>query len=197
MTQDSTKNSLQTSSSSQEPVELDGELRRYVETAIKPNLEGLPEQTVELVIREVTTMVAMSGPLPPPTQTREYEAISPGFTDRSLKLAERAQEAAIEAEIDERDKNQFYRILGLSYAAFLVALLIIGGVVIAVLVNPYVGAGTAVAGVVASAVAMLVQGRPLSDGDNGSKQADRQSPSDNPPKNQPQLPARRGKVRRK
>jgi uncharacterized membrane protein len=146
----------------------DRDLRRLIETAIKPNLEGLPEQKVDLVIEEVTTMIEMSGPYPPPAIAREYEALCPGFMDRTLTLTERAQAASIAAEQDERNKNQMYRVVGLVLAALILTILIAGGIFIALKANVYVGAFTSLAGVVASAVTLFINGRPLSDGQVGS-----------------------------
>lgn len=139
-------------------------LRRLVETAIGPNLQGLPPQNIEWVIEEVTTMVSMSGPLPPPSIAREYEQICPGYVDRSLAMAEKEQDAAIEAQRDERNKNQFYRLFGMVCAAFVLASLVFGGIAIAVTTNVYVGSFLSLSTVVASAVTLFVHGRPLADG---------------------------------
>jgi hypothetical protein len=67
------------------------DLPRAVESTLAPNLQKLPAKERRHVIEEVTTMVAMSGPLPPPDIARQYEEMCPGFVDRSLKMAEKAQ----------------------------------------------------------------------------------------------------------
>jgi len=125
--------------------------------------DALPLEIKAQVIREVTTTVSMTGPLPPPDIAREYEEICPGFVDRSLQMAEKAQEAAIEAAQDERRKNQFYRLFGMVCAATLSLSLIVAGCVIAIYVNVYVGAFTALASFIGSVVVAFINGRPLRD----------------------------------
>jgi len=144
--------------------ELSGELQRAVETTLAPNLQKLPPRERQTVIEEVTTMVAMSGPLPPPDIARQYEEICPGFVDRSLKMAEMAQQAEIDADFDERQKNQNYRFFGMTCAVVITLSLIGAGVYIAVTVNVYAGIVTALTTFVASAIVTFIKGRPLSDG---------------------------------
>ena len=51
-------------------------------------LESLPEKQRELIVEAA----AFSGPLPPPSMYRNYEAILPGSAERILRWAELAQE---------------------------------------------------------------------------------------------------------
>lgn len=141
----------------------DDGLRRLVESALGPNLKALAKHDMELVIEEVTTMVSMSGPLPPPGIAREYEKICPGYVDRYLTMAEKEQDAAIAAQQDERNKNQFYRLFGMICAVFILASLVLGGIAVAVTTNVYVGSFLSLSTVVASAITLFVHGRPLSD----------------------------------
>ncbi len=121
------------------------------------------EFPLETKAQLVTTMVSMTGPLPPPAIAREYEEICPGFVDRSLRMAEKAQDAAIEAAQDERRKNQLYRLIGMICAAILSFSLIMAGAYIAVYENVYVGAFTALASFIGSVVVAFINGRPLRD----------------------------------
>lgn len=138
-------------------------IRNQLESRLGSDLEALPLERKAQLVREVTTMVAMSGPLPPPAIAREYEEICPGFVDRSLRMAEKAQDASIEAGQDERDKNQFYRLFGMACAAILSGLLVIGGLLIAYFVNPWAGVVTALVSFIGSVVVAFIDGRPLRD----------------------------------
>jgi uncharacterized membrane protein len=106
----------------------DQDLERIVETTLAPNLQKLPPQERQHVIQEVTMMVGMAGPVPPPAIARQFEEMCPGFVDRSLKMAETAQRAEIDASADERQKNQNYRIFGMTCAGLITLTLIISGV---------------------------------------------------------------------
>jgi len=138
-------------------------IRNQLERSLGQDLEALPLERKAQLVREVTTMVSMSGPLPPPAIAREYEEICPGFVDRSLRMAEKAQDASIEAVRDERDQNQFYRLFGMACAAILSGLLVIGGLLIAYFVNPWAGVVTALVSFIGSVVVAFIDGRPLRD----------------------------------
>ena len=138
-------------------------IRNQLERSLGQDLEALPLERKAQLVREVTTMVSMSGPLPPPAIAREYEEICPGFVDRSFRMAEKAQDASIEAVRDERDKNQFYRLFGMACAAILSGLLVIGGLLIAYFVNPWAGVVTALVSFIGSVVVAFIDGRPLRD----------------------------------
>lgn len=142
----------------------DRDLQRAVETTLALKLDKLPPQERREFIKEITMMVGMAGPLPPPAIARQFEEMCPGFVDRSLKMAEVAQRAAIDASADERQKNQNYRTFGMTCAGLITLTLIISGVYIAISVNVYAGVGTALITFVASAVAAFIKGRPLADG---------------------------------
>lgn len=196
--QENPKNALETVNSP-EISAVDNGLRRLVETTIGPNLKGLPKQNMDLVIEEVTMMVSMSGPLPPPAIAREFEQLCPGYVDRSLALAEKAQAASIEAQRDERDKNQFYRVFGMACAVLILAILVGGGIAIAIKANVYVGSFTALSGVVASAVALFINGRPLADGDQTGQTASSRQNAESKPRTSPKskvIPNARAKGRK-
>ena len=146
-----------------------GELQRGVEHTLAPSLQKLPPQDRQHVIQEVTMMVGMSGPLPPPAIARQYEELCPGFIDRSLKIAETAQQAEIDAASDERQKNQNYRMFGMGCAVLITLTLIAAGVYIAVNLNVYAGIATSLITFVAGAIATFINGRPLADGATDSK----------------------------
>jgi uncharacterized membrane protein len=185
MTSDGAENALAKSDLPGEPL-ADVDLQRAVETKLAPNLQRLPPQDRQHVIEEVTMMmVSMAGPLPPPVIARQYEEMCPGFVDRSLKMAETAQRAEIDASADERQKNQNYRIFGMACAGVITLTLIASGVYIAINVNVYAGVLTALITFVASAVAAFIKGRPLAD---GVKEAPLQ-----PKKHQPAPAKRRAK----
>ena len=57
-------------------------------------LEHLPEKQLELIVEAAV----FSGPLPPPSMYRIYEAILPGSAERLLKWAEQAQERQLGLE---------------------------------------------------------------------------------------------------
>jgi uncharacterized membrane protein len=143
------------------PGPIDEALQRVVETTLATNLEKLPPQDRQTVITMVAGM--MTGPLPPPAVAAQYEKLCPGFVDRSLKMAEIAQQAEIDAKADERQKNQNYRVFGMTWAGLVTLTLVLVGGYIAVNVNVYVGVVTALISFVASAVAAFINGRPLAD----------------------------------
>jgi uncharacterized membrane protein len=159
-------------------------LQRAVETTLAPNLQKLLPQERQHVIQEVTMMVG-AGPFLPPAIAHQFEEMCPGFVDRSLKMAEKAQQAEIDASADERQKNQNYRIFGMACAGLITLTLIISGVYIAISVNVVAGVVTALTTFVASVVAAFIKGRPL--GDDG-KEAQPQ-----PKKQQPPLQKKRAK----
>jgi uncharacterized membrane protein len=159
----------------------DPDLRRAVEAA----LEKLPPHERNHVIQEVTMMVG-AGPFLPPAIARQFEEMCPGFVNRTLQMAETAQQAEINASADERQKNQNYRIFGMACAGLITLTLIISGVYIAINVNVYAGVGTALTTFVASAVAAFIKGRPLAD---GVKEVTQPQPT----KQQPPSPKKRAK----
>ena len=138
-------------------------IRNQLESRLGSDLEALPLERKAQLVREVTTMVAMSGPLPPPAIAREYEEICPGFVDRSLRMAEKAQDAAIDDVRDTRRKNQFYRLFGMVCAAVLSLSLICAGVLIAIYANILAGTITALVSFIGSVAVAFIKGRPLND----------------------------------
>ena len=138
-------------------------IRENIDAASELELGGVPLERKSGIIREVTTMVSMSGPLPPPAIARQYEELCPGFVDRSLRMAEKAQDASIADAQDRRDKNQFYRLFGMVCAGILSLSLIIAGSFI--VVNGHIVAGTitVLVSFIASVVVAFIKGRPLSD----------------------------------
>lgn len=166
--------------------EMNSELERVVEDTLAPNLQKLPPRDRQHVIQEVTMMVSMSGPLPPPAIARQFEEMCPGFVDRSLAIAERAQQAEIEAAADERKKNQTYRILGMLCAALVTLSLITAGVYIATYVNLVAGVITSLISFIGSAVAAFINGRPLADGSHN-----KEPPAQKPPTRAPSKRRRR------
>jgi uncharacterized membrane protein len=170
----------------------DEDLKRAVEATLGANLEKLPPQDRQTFIQGVTTLVTMAGPLPPPAIARQFEEMCPGFVDRSLKMAETAQRAEIDARADERQKNQNYRVFGMACAGLITLTLIISGVYIAVNVNVYAGVGTALITFVASAVAAFINGRPLADETKEAQPSTAQPPTAKG-KQQPLPPRKRTK----
>jgi uncharacterized membrane protein len=79
-------------------------------------------QRPEVVERIVEAAWAYSGPLPPPSMLRGYDAVIPGAAERILSLAER--EATHRHWLDRTYVN--YRFLGLALAA-VIAFGVIGG----------------------------------------------------------------------
>ena len=59
-------------------------------------LGSLPEKQRELIVEAA----AFSGPLPPPSMYRDYEAILPGSAERILNWAEQAQEHQFRREMN-------------------------------------------------------------------------------------------------
>lgn len=60
--------------------------------AIDPVLQQLPSEQREAIIAVVERQLSHSGPLPPPAQLREYDAVLPGLAERIVRLTEREQE---------------------------------------------------------------------------------------------------------
>ena len=138
-------------------------IRETIGRASELEVDGVSLERKAGFVREVTTMVSMSGPLPPPAIARQYEELCPGFVDRSLRMAEKAQDAAIDDVRDTRRKNQFYRLFGMVCAAVLSLSLICAGVLIAIYANILAGTITALVSFIGSVVVAFIKGRPLND----------------------------------
>ena len=109
----------------------------------KPKVEGLageiisalPKDTSPEIIERITELTAFSGPLPPASMLREYEATLPGMADRVVAMAEKEQ------EIRKRDNkhilyNGTFKISG----SILVSLsLVVAGVFCGVIGQPWLG----------------------------------------------------------
>lgn len=67
-----------------------------------------------------------SGPIPAPAACAQYEQVLPGFTDRALAMAEKAQQSDIAARNKGINFTLIWRMSGL-VMAFLLAVLIVGG----------------------------------------------------------------------
>ena len=86
-----------------------------------------PEGVQEIVRREVGQLVvrqhvSISGPLPVAVEAERYEKLLPGFTDRFVKIAEKAQDD----DIASRKREDVFSLIW-SLATLFVAFLITGG----------------------------------------------------------------------
>lgn len=91
------------------------------------------EQQTKAVSREANHQVkSFQGPIPPPDFLAEYEAITPGFADRILKMTEdqsrhrySTETKSVDADIAIRNRMMNERRTG-QYMAFLIAVLFAG-----------------------------------------------------------------------
>ena len=118
-------------------------------------LEPRTRNRVQRLVVQVAHEVAeFSGPLPPPSYLREYEAITPGAGDRIISMTEREQQHRHAWERSALSNTT----VGLCFG-FLIALALVGGGIYSVTVGqPYVAGGF----LTASAIGMvpaLIKGR--------------------------------------
>lgn len=146
--------------------------------AIKGDLEALPEEKREKVVRVITTISAraslFAGPLPPPEIAEQFEKLCPGFVDRSLRLVEKRQDAQIVASADERSKNDTYRKQGLWIAGVLAGLFVVCGTMIVIMVPEakYFGLAAMFGGPIIGILGLFVRGRPLKDQNEQKRPSD-------------------------
>jgi uncharacterized membrane protein len=127
---------------------------------VKKEVSRSPE-----VIKSVLETFSFSGPLPPPEVLEKYGDINKSFPERIIKMAEKEQKNRhlnnkkelellryrLETERKDILRGQMFGfIIGLS--------VVIGGVLCAIFVNPWIGGAIATTGV-ASLVSVFIIGR--------------------------------------
>ncbi len=87
-------------------------------------------QTVPIAVRQIAIerTEIFSGPIPSPSACKQYEEILPGFTDRAVSIAEKAQNADIESRTRGDRYLLFWRSLSVMLAAG-IAIIVIGGAI--------------------------------------------------------------------
>ena len=102
-----------------------GNLIRLTEAELSGLIEQKAEKLLPHLVKQSVTHFRVEhreweGPLPPPDMAETYERLQPGFTDRSLAIAEKAQDAEIKM-IARRDWHS----TGYSFATLFCTTLVI------------------------------------------------------------------------
>lgn len=114
--------------------------RRTNPTTTRSNSTYLKREEITDIVREEVSRTVLpavrklsierteifSGPIPPPNACREYEGVLPGFTERAVAMAERAQESDIQARSRGDRFLLIWRLTSI-LLAFLIAVIVIGG----------------------------------------------------------------------
>jgi uncharacterized membrane protein len=168
------------------PKELQEKLTQRLQPLLRTEKVGELLMNVRQAVVETTTTVH-HGPIPPPDQFREYNAILPGSADRILAMAEKEQNHRHAWERSHLNWDGFINVLSLSLGGLLSLALAGGAVYCASIHEPWV-AGTLTGFSAFGAVASFLQGKRL------FGKADHQVPSQLPrparqsrpkPKNKP------------
>lgn len=117
-------------------------------------LERLPEKQRELIVEAAV----FSGPLPPPSMYRTYEAILPGSAERILRWAEQAQEREFEIERNAL-KRAYWRQRLAMWVGFTLALAVLGSAMFLALTGRAGSAAVIVtSSCLATAATVLIEG---------------------------------------
>lgn len=146
------------SESAPERDEFEREVRARVTKSIGPVVKGGER---EQVISRVTSLLmneTFSGPIPHPRQIAEYEAACPGAADRLIAMAEKNNDANIEALntsiSHERDDRRLGMVLGFLSLMGIIA----GAVFLAAIDKPAIAGGLLGIGVIGT-ISVFVNGR--------------------------------------
>lgn len=143
--------------SRQEPDDAGDKLESNLDSLLKLVPEDKKEQASAIVAVVKESMVAFSGPIPPPEQFEQYETILPGSADRILKMAEKQQDHRIEIEKEAISKSLRFNHRGQSFGFFAMLLMIALSVFFA-LFGMEVWAGTIGSVTIVTLVALFLTG---------------------------------------
>lgn len=129
------------------------ELERLVELVPKEKKEKANQ--IISVVKE--SMIAFSGPIPPPEQFEQYERILPGSADRILKMAEKQQDHRMAIEKEAITKSLNHNRRGQTFG-FIAMLLMLGLSVFFVLNGMKVWAGIIGSVTIATLVTLFISG---------------------------------------
>lgn len=129
------------------------ELERLVELVPKEKKEKANQ--IISVVKE--SMIAFSGPIPPPEQFEQYERILPGSADRILKMAEKQQDHRMTIEKEAVTKSLNHNRRGQTFG-FIAMLLMLGLSVFFVLNGMKVWAGIIGSVTIATLVTLFISG---------------------------------------
>lgn len=139
--------------SRQEPEEVGDKLESLLK--LVPKDKKKKASAIVAVVKE--SLVAFSGPIPPPEQFEQYENILPGSADRILKMAEKQQDHRIEIEKEAISKSLNLNRRGQTFG-FITMLLMLALSVFFALNGMKVWAGTIGSVTIVTLVALFVTG---------------------------------------
>ena len=149
---------------SHESENVSDELDKLIE--LVPNEQKEKASAIISVVRE--SMVAFSGPIPPPEQFGQYERILPGSADRILRMAEKQQDHRMEIEKEAVTKNLNHNKRGQSFG-FIAMLLMLALSVLFVFNGMKVWAGIIGSVTIGTLVALFLSGNARNNKDLQSK----------------------------
>lgn len=140
------------------------------------------EEITELVRQEVSRTVVpavrklsierteiFSGPIPSPPACRDYEVILPGFTERAVAMAERAQDSDIQSRVRSDRFLLIWRLTSI-LLAFLIAVIVVGGGITLLFFDKNIAGYSVLLGGVAAIIAAMRQGQnPRREQDGGEQ----------------------------
>jgi len=96
------------------------ELAEFIRSEVSKNVPTVVRQL------SIEKTEIFSGPIPSPNSCSEYEKVLPGFTERAVTMAEKAQDAHIRSETKSTRYLLVWRLSSL-FLAFVLAATVIGG----------------------------------------------------------------------
>lgn len=147
-----------------EPDNVNNELDKLIELVPKEKKERA--NAIVSIVRE--SLVAFSGPIPPPEQFAQYEKILPGSADRILKMAEKQQDHRIEVEKEAISKSLSHNRRGQTFG-FIAMLLMLGLAVLFVFKGMKWWAGIIGTVTIATLVTLFISGNVQNKKDLDSK----------------------------
>lgn len=95
--------------------------KQEIEAVVDQTVAEIEKRLPAFVEESITRTEFFSGPVPHPDVAKEYEKILPGFTERTLQMAERSQGHEIERS-GRIDRYLFFnKLLSISFAFLLIA----------------------------------------------------------------------------
>ena len=159
--------------------------RRTNPTTTKSNSTFLKREEITDLVREEVSRTVLpavrrlsierteifSGPIPQPNACREYEGVLPGFTERAVAMAERAQDSDIQSRLRADRYTLIWRLTSI-LLAFLIAVIVVGGGIALLFFDKNIaGYSVLIGGVAGIIVAMRTGQNPKREQDGGGQSA--------------------------
>jgi uncharacterized membrane protein len=129
-----------------------------LETVVAKTVERVQELMPDIVAQTMTRTEYFSGPLPPPDIARQYEDILPGFTERTLVMAEKSQDHEI-TRSKRIDRYIFLHRMSSTLLAFVLITAMCGGGFWLLMTGRELGGFTALLAAVAAVIAAFYNSR--------------------------------------